>query len=40
MQVKSNPVFYKRVFNKYPDKLGNLVFKSVVYGTGEFDDIM
>lgn len=40
MQVKSNPEFYKRVFNKYPDKYGNLVFKSVVYGTGEFADIM
>lgn len=36
MQVKSNPVFYERVFNKYPDKYGILVFKSVVYGTGEF----
>ena len=38
MQVKSNPVFYRRVFNKYPDKWGDLVFRSVVYGTGEFAD--
>ena len=40
MQVKSNPEFYKRVFNKYPDKWGNSVFRSVVYGTGEFADII
>lgn len=37
-QVKANPMFYSKVFNKYPDKWGGMRFREVVYGTGEFAD--